>query len=146
MMQKELSVKECVEMAKAIDMIENSGIKVSIMASIDLAMNRKTLDPILVGWESGRKPDEKYVEFIRSKHLVKSPEELLALEDEYKEAITAEKEKIKQREETLKQKKTLDLIMIKSDAFKGESEFGPAIFTCLLPILNLEGAKDEEKN
>lgn len=161
MSEKEMTLKQIVEISGAIDALPNSGLKVEVGASIALAKNQQKIKPFVDGFTSATKPPKdfdnyrKEVGSVFNDHAIKNssggfvlangnpifkdPETASKLLEEINRKYeTTIKEKIeidKKAEESLKEIHKLDLEDVKESAFSGSSESAVAIMTALMPII-----------
>ena len=143
-MKKEISVLEAVEFYKSVENMKESGVSVKGLKNIDLAMNKKNIEPIVRGYEMAcRNQPEQFNEYSmkvkRAQNKFTTKPELFAaavegLEKEYAKAIAENKAWVKEVNAMPDHKQEVDLLMISKDDFHFEEKNGGAA-NCIAGLL-----------
>ena len=157
-----LTLGALLDMHAAIAAIPQSGISVDVLASIDLALNKQKIDPLVEGYKNSCKPSEEFEKYqaarrkiqeeeamqkdgrpliVENQYVFKYPaqakEKILAHELRCKKVIDDQTTKAKAAEEALRRNREIDLIMVPRSAFSGSSATATLIMQSLLPIIRM---------
>ena len=143
-MKVSISVREAQELYRAVGEMAGSGVKVSILRAMDLALNRKAVEHIILGYEMATKEPATLREYNAELQRINAratdaQERLVALDvlrDKHR-SLLDEVARINAEIPAMREaKQEVDLIMIPRAEFKAdESDKAAAILFGLLPCI-----------
>jgi hypothetical protein len=139
-MEKELTLRQIVNMFDGIKNFGSSGISIKGMGMFDLAINKAKIEPIVIKFDEERQQPEEIKRYNVKITMCKNNDDRIKLFNEYEQKIIDFDKKIKELNEKLNGKIKIDLIIIKKSDLIIDEKNGNAAETIfnLLPCIDVD--------